>query len=141
MFKCKLCDLPFNSKKSLKVHMREIHRPKFECKICEEIFGQNCELEVHLKEKHNEIEMFNCEKCEKKFVLKWRLTKHQEIHYNPKVIKCHYFNNNKCCPFEEIGCMFEHMLIQVCVNLVEVAQEIFAHFNMNNLTPMTILMK
>ena len=94
--------------------MREIHRPKFECKICEEIFGQNCKLEVHLKEKHNEIEMFNCEKCKKKFVLKWRLTKHQEIHYNPKVIKCHYFNNNKCCPFEEIGCMFEHAYSSMC---------------------------
>ena len=141
VFKCKRCDFLFNSKKSLKLHMRETHTPKFECKFCEEIIGKNCELELHLKERHDEIEMFNCNKCEKKFVLKWRLTKHQEIHYNPLVIKCHYFNNNKCCPFEEIGCMFEHAFSSVRANLVKVAQEIFVHFNMKNLTPMAMLMK
>ena len=67
-----------------------------------------------VKEKHVSSEKFQCGKCHKTFVLKWRLSKHQEIHDNLSVKKCHYFNNKKFCPFEEIGCMFEHALSGNC---------------------------
>ena len=54
---------------------------------------------MHVKANHMSIETFS---CDKKFVLKWRLTKHQE-------------NNRKPCPYEEIGCMFDHSLSEMCV--------------------------
>ena len=28
--------------------------------------------------------------------------------------KCHYFNNRKTCPFDEIGCMFAHETSEMC---------------------------
>ena len=30
--------------------------------------------------------------------------------------KCHYFNNKKTCPFEQIGCMFDHTPEGECQN-------------------------
>ena len=30
--------------------------------------------------------------------------------------KCHYFNNQKICPFEQIGCMFLHLPAGECRN-------------------------
>ena len=35
--KCKKCDKSFNTKKSLKTHMREIHPLKIQCKECEKL--------------------------------------------------------------------------------------------------------
>ena len=36
-----------------------------------------------------------------------------EIHTG-KVKYCHYYNNGKACPYEEIGCKFLHMESQMC---------------------------
>ena len=53
--------------------------------------------------------MYECNKCDKKFILNWRLKKHQDIHSNRENLKfCHYFNNGKECPYADIGCMFRH---------------------------------
>ena len=51
----------------------------------------------------------------KPFVLKWRLSKHKETHASPTVRNCHYFNNKKPCPFENIGCKFNHVLSKICI--------------------------
>ena len=103
--KCNKCDNAFRSRKSLKVHIAENHEKKITCKSCDETFGKNSDLELHVKGKHDSSEKFQCGKCDKTFVLKWRLSKHQEIHDNLSVKKCHYFMNKKFCPFEEIGCI------------------------------------
>ena len=64
---------------------------------------------MHRKAIHNEMESYECNECEKKFILMWRLKKHQHIHSKTNAVKnCHYFNNQKECPFEQIGCMFKH---------------------------------
>ena len=39
--------------------------------------------EEHMTQ-HENIDNYNCEKCGKMFVLKWRLRKHMEIHGNGK---------------------------------------------------------
>ena len=101
--KCNKCDNAFRSRKSLKVHIAENHEKKITCKSCNKTFGKNSNLEIHVKEKRDSS-----------FLLKWRLSKHQEIHDNLSVKKCHYFNNKKFCLFEEIGCMFEHALSGNC---------------------------
>ena len=74
---------------------------------------KNCELEVHIKNQH-EVKEYTCDFCDKTFVLQWRLLKHQENHTNPTWKKCHYFNNEKDCPYEEIGCMFAHEASEIC---------------------------
>ena len=67
---------------------------------------------MHLKE-HIE-KQFKCEKCNQEFHLKWRFNKHQEGHENTNVKYCHYFNNKKECPFQELGCMYKHSAAPVC---------------------------
>ena len=37
-----------------------------------------------------------------------------ELHGNEKRKNCHYYNNNKDCPYEKIGCKFRHILSKMC---------------------------
>jgi hypothetical protein len=74
----------------------------------------NRELEVHIKSKHKEKECHECDDCGKVFVLKWRLKKHMSLHLSVDVQPCHYFTNNKTCPFEDLGCMFAHKVSGFC---------------------------
>ena len=46
--------------------------------------------------------------------MKWRLDKHNKAHEMLNVKFCHYLNNNKVCPFEEIGCKFKHSIAKEC---------------------------
>ena len=83
------------------------------CDFCEESFDVSWKLEKHMKT-HNDIKLFKCDQCDATFLLEWRLKKHKESHQylNPKF--CHYFNNYKECPYEEIGCMFKHQKSPAC---------------------------
>ena len=38
------------------------------------------------------------------------------LHKATKKIRCHYYNNTKPCPFDEIGCMFLHEKSKLCKN-------------------------
>ena len=67
-------------------------------------------LKIHLKSQKK----FECYQCGKSFVLEWRLKKHMSIHYSFEIKGCHYFNNDKECPYENIGCMFSHQLAGIC---------------------------
>ena len=113
-FMCTFCDKSCSSKKSLKTHIQDNHAPKIKCKSCDKVFGKNSDLEFHIKENHDSSEKFECAKCSKIFVLEWRFKKHGDIHSNQNIRKCHYFNNQKLFPFEDIGCMFQHSLSGEC---------------------------
>ena len=89
------------------------HKPVIRCKTCDKKFNSNHELEEHM-EQHDDVQMHNCEICDKYFILKWRLEKYMELHQNVKRRNCHYYNNNKTCLFEKIGCMFNHKVSKVC---------------------------
>ena len=105
------CD---RSRKSIKFQKSKKYEHKIKCKLCDDAFDRNSELETHIKNEHDSIEKFECDQCAKSFVLEWRLNKHQEIHKEPNTKRCHYYNNQKYCPFEEIGCMFEHSYSGIC---------------------------
>ena len=79
------------------------------CNICSEKFSVLWKFENHLNS-HTSEKQFECEHCGKGFHLEWRLNKHRQIHQSngKQVRKCHYYNNNKSCPFVEIGCKFLH---------------------------------
>ena len=112
--KCDKCEYSCIDKSDMRKHIVDKHpkciQPK-KCKMCEKTFTKNVELERHIKI-HHEAEPFECEKCGKTFVLKWRLRKHLSVHETR--IYCHYFNNDKECPFEEIGCKFKHNISPPC---------------------------
>ena len=116
IFPCRKCDETLLSVNELKKHDKINHTlTQIKCNSCESVFDKNSDLENHLEEKHN-IEKFQCKKCDKTFALKWRLTIHQNIHNSKNLKKCHYFNNMKTCPFEKIGCMFDHVSAGECQN-------------------------
>ena len=50
------------------------------CKLCEESFDKFVDLENHIEVCHEKHNVFQCDKCEKGFVLKWRLKKHMWLH-------------------------------------------------------------
>ena len=110
-----LKDLKTHKVKASVSHKVDKHAHKVKCKLCDDIFDKNFELEVHIKTYHGSETKFECNQCSKTFVLEWRLKKHQGIHKEQNTRKCHYFNNQKKCPFEEIGCMFDHTYSGICM--------------------------
>ena len=76
------------------------------CNECAKTFQRTCDLERHL-ESHVKAKEFSCDDCGKEFHLKWRLNKHMLVHTDQTQF-CHFYNNGKLCPFDEIGCMFRH---------------------------------
>ena len=105
---CDKCNVLFKSEKGLREHNKKDHPHQVKCTICDEVFKKRSDLETHISSHHESSEKYECKQCDTKFVLKWRLNKHQKIHEKQKNVKCHYFNNGKACPFEDLGCMFEH---------------------------------
>ena len=83
----------------------------FNCIKCNKVFGTNSSLKKHSKSNHVKMvctETFD-ETWKLTFHLRWRLTKHKNAHEkNRNARKCHYFNNNQVCRFDDIGCMFLH---------------------------------
>ena len=58
-------------------------------------------------EQHEQEKAFECEMCDKGFVLEWRMKKHMKMH-GEKLSMCKYFAKNQHCPYEDIGCKFSH---------------------------------
>ena len=107
-FKCRICGNLCGSLQDLRYHLKTVHKTLSECKQCEKKFLTSSQLESHLKE-HGNVKKHKCQECDKTFYFKWRLQSHNKIHDKESSIrKCHFFNNNKQCPFEEIGCKYLH---------------------------------
>ena len=97
--------------KRLKKHFKEVYPVQVDCAVCNESFTRNCELEVHIEVHHKDPKLY---KCDKAFFLSWRLRKHESIHASQGVKNCHFFNNEKLCPFEKLGGMFSHKESELC---------------------------
>ena len=92
-------------------HMTENHTISIKCNMCDKTFKKSSDLDEHILATHDSMEKVNCEKCGKTFV---ETSRHQNIHTDQKRQKCHYFSNKKECPYEKIGCMFEHSFSENC---------------------------
>ena len=115
VLKCKICEQAFESIKKLKKHLKEMHPKRIACSKCDKEFVKNSDLETHVINEHAIIKKYKCDLCEKMFVLEWRLLKHRTNHMNQNRKRCHYFNNGKQCPYDEIGCMFAHEMSKMCI--------------------------
>ena len=111
--KCRECTLTFPRKPDLKKHILAVHPKSFACRICDNCFETSIDLEVHLNS-HNIPKQFKCDVCEKTFHMNWRMEKHKDQHKLDVVKFCHFFNNNKFCSYEELGCMFKHTQAPLC---------------------------
>ena len=112
--KCKECDIAFTDKAGLKRHMHATHPKIYKCKDCDKAFDECWKFEMHVKD-HDSEEEFKCDICNKSFFLEWRFRQHLRGHHDSGRKFCHYFNNDKLCPFQLIGCKFKHENSQLCV--------------------------
>ena len=55
-----------------------------------------------------------CEICDKEFFQEWRFKRHMNLHYSSVKRFCHFYNNQKKCPYEELGCKFAHQISPDC---------------------------
>ena len=86
----------------------------FECDICGDEFSLHKTFKEHLRTHHNTSTM-NCSECGKCFFAKWRLNLHVKHHHVQKSKRCcHFFNNGKFCPYEKMGCKFQHLKSKIC---------------------------
>ena len=113
-FNCNYCTMNFNNYDSLKSHIACNHLRAFKCQHCDRRFRKCYDLEEHLVNVHEEEKMYNCDICELRFVTNWRYKKHIDAHNNNKARTCHYFNNNKDCPYAKRGCKFQHKMADQC---------------------------
>ena len=104
-FRCRNCGDKFQALKKLQDHEEEgCSTTKFECDECEKRFKDEDKLQQHKDKMH---EKFECDECEKVFGYESVLEKHKEAAHENAELFCHYFNNDKDCPFED-RCIFVH---------------------------------
>ena len=116
----------------MKQHVRSKHTVnQAKCKSCDQVFPKNSELEIHIELNHREVEKFSCDECDMTFVLLWRLKKHKSIHSENNNSYCHYFNNDKACPYARLGCMFKHESSPACIDIKNCSRRLcqFKHRN------------
>ena len=115
MFKCKQCDAGFIKRSNLQSHIELNHEKSILCKVCGDKFSKSHQLEDHMQRVHKHSKRFLCGECNMGFLMRWRLHKHLEVHKKEeKPRTCHFFNNNKKCPYENVGCKFLHEEAEGC---------------------------
>ena len=104
-FKCRKCKEKFESFKKLQKHKNaeESCADEFKCEICDKTFNSENDLTLHQKIHGN----FKSEKCDCEYDVVELLEKHVSAVHGQMKIFCHYFNNEKECPFEG-RCIFSH---------------------------------
>ena len=86
----------------------------YKCPHCDDKFVSNTNMEKHIEIVHGN-QSFKYTKYDATFVSEWRSKKHGGTHIqNTNIRNCHYFNSNKPCPFEKLGCKFNHKISSPC---------------------------
>ena len=107
-FKCKVCEEECENLKELKNHKKE-HKSCLPFLHCDKKFREEKQLTQH-KKTHLE---FECDECDKIFDFEVNLEKHKEAVHEDVTLYCHYFNNNKECPYDE-QCIYLHEESEKC---------------------------
>ena len=95
-------------------HRKMTKKKSYVCSKCDTTFRHSFALEEHLVTIHESEKPFECDLCKVKFVLKSRYMIHKNSHRELNTRKCHYFNNEKLCPFAKMGCKFRHEDASYC---------------------------
>ena len=97
-YKCDNCNKQFGYHHSLKNHFETTHNDlKLECSMCNSIFTSTKSLSFHIGKYHDSIGLeyektvFECDICEKRFMLSYRLRIHfQSAHTRLRKFKCEH---------------------------------------------------
>ena len=92
---------------------KKVRKHSIHCDHCDMTLDNLSALEQHVKNEHVSS-TFKCGECDFVFYSKLRLQKHIKSHGKEIRRHCHYFNSNKKCPFEELGCKFLHIVSSEC---------------------------
>ena len=104
-FKCRKCGDKFENVKGLQKHKQEHCKDEeFKCDECEQKFKTQEKLEDHKSQYHAKYE---CDECEKVLRYEAILEKHVEAVHEDITLYCHYYNNEKECPFDD-ECIYKH---------------------------------
>jgi hypothetical protein len=75
------CGKEFRQQWIMKDHMAthdNIYKLYCDFPGCDKKYNTRSNLEVHMR-KHAGVKPFSCELCDKKFISKWNMTKHQKV--------------------------------------------------------------
>ena len=97
MFKCRVCNKSYSSKKGLLTHMNVHDKLKaHQCQVCQKMFKSSQELIVHIRA-HTGEKPFACSLCGKRFSQQGNLSSHfKNVHIGRREFKCPICPNNKC---------------------------------------------
>ena len=110
---CLPCEHKFENETHSRTHSTPKNARQFECNECESSFSNSHTLEQHMIIVHKKEKEYRCDTCGADFLLMWRLRKHITLHQKESR-KCHFYNNDKECPYSLIGCKFLHEESKIC---------------------------
>ncbi|XP_035736839.1 zinc finger protein OZF-like, partial [Vespa mandarinia] len=95
IFKCEICNMSFNKKLKLNLHLR-IHgkvpsiknKKQYLCDVCSKTFVSKSGLQRHLKT-HNDSKPYACQFCNKTFIILSYKKRHEKTHNGNKDFVCH----------------------------------------------------
>jgi hypothetical protein len=64
-FMCRICGRVVVSRKSLRIHIRDLHMPtvQFTCPVCKKVFTTRNSFGVHVSRKHRELKGLDFDLC------------------------------------------------------------------------------
>ena len=104
-FQCYVCKRKFEKMNDLKNHKEneDCGKEEYQCDDCEKSYKTNDKLEMH-KKVH---QRFECEECDNQYKFERNLMKHMEAVHGNRTLYCHFYNNDKDCPYDD-ECVFAH---------------------------------
>ena len=112
--KNKDCIMKISAKVENKLIMVE-QTNEMKCKICGQEFERICDLDEHLGMSHEKSKQYKCDLCSFECSLKRRFKEHMHSNHKQMQRTCHYYNNEKVCPYQSIGCKFAHSEAAFCL--------------------------
>lgn len=88
LFKCERCNIKFENKPELKIHMKSHDGlDKQICDVCGQIYKSKAALDIHVG-LHKGVSPHECDKCGKKFTQRGALVRHMPIHTGERPYQC-----------------------------------------------------
>ncbi|XP_053403871.1 zinc finger protein 540-like [Mercenaria mercenaria] len=91
-YKCGTCEMTFNLKNSLKVHIMRYHtyEKPCACNQCDKRYMTYWALQYHVLSTHTLEKKHKCSFCTRQFVMKQQLKRHELVHLKIKPVQCDY---------------------------------------------------
>lgn len=106
---CTDCDKKLDDGNFLKKQKNRSSFGVYKCDQCNKEFDQGWKLSAHEK-KHKR---YQCDKCENCYEYLDILKKHKLVSHENTKLYCHFYNNEKTCPYDE-RCIFLHKDSKFC---------------------------